>query len=136
LSSNPTITWGIICSNPDKEWDYHSFLGFNPNITPDIVQTNLNRGWCYRALYWNSNFMSKLTKDHGPVMDKLELVQEFYVKLPDWRTMCSKNKINYLSFDRISRCGDKYSLKIQHVFRRWRRRLLVDVNTIQIISST
>lgn len=38
LSSNPSITWGIVLENPKLQWNAHA-LSSNPNITLDIIMS-------------------------------------------------------------------------------------------------
>lgn len=70
VSSNPNITWEIVCQNPHLPWDYNG-LTYNPNITLDIIKTssipvwnpirhgapNLTAGFCDR--YWNPYYYVK-----------------------------------------------------------------------------
>jgi len=55
LSSNPNISWEIVCSNPDKPWDWYE-LSMNPNITLEIVCSNPDKPWNWYGLSKNPKF--------------------------------------------------------------------------------
>ena len=44
LTNNPNITWDIIQSNPDCDWNLR-LLPLNSNITWDIIRSNLDKNW-------------------------------------------------------------------------------------------
>ena len=54
LTENPIITLEIILSNPDKPWNY-TILSANPIVTWDIVKTYPQIKWDYNGLSENPN---------------------------------------------------------------------------------
>jgi hypothetical protein len=63
LSKNPNITWKIVQSNPEFPWDFES-LSSNPNITWDIVQSNPEFPWDFASLSSNPNITWKIIQDN------------------------------------------------------------------------
>ena len=59
VSENPSITWDVVTKNPEYEWSY-SGLCSNPNITWDIVSQRLWRKWDYWRLGRNPNITSDI----------------------------------------------------------------------------
>jgi len=51
LSRNPDITWDIVQSHPEIEWD-NNFLQMNPNIIHDVVLGNPSHNWNPTVLYY------------------------------------------------------------------------------------
>ncbi len=62
LSSNPKITWDIVCTNPDKAWSWEG-LSQNPNITWDIICLNPEEPWQWKELSWNPNITWDIISD-------------------------------------------------------------------------
>jgi hypothetical protein len=67
LSSNPYITWQVICDYPDKPWNY-GYMSNNPNITGEIVEANLDKPWNYRLLSGNPGIKWEYIRAH-PELD-------------------------------------------------------------------
>ncbi len=58
LSQNPNITWDIVQSNPQINWNYR-YLSNNTNITWKIVKSNPQVPWDYEELSSNSMIKAK-----------------------------------------------------------------------------
>lgn len=54
VSLNPNITWEIVQSHPDIQWNW-DMLSLNPNITWEIIQQNPNDPWNWELLAKNPN---------------------------------------------------------------------------------
>ena len=54
LSGNLNITWNIIQSNPDKNWNW-CYISYNQNITWDIIQANPDKNLNWRGISINPN---------------------------------------------------------------------------------
>ena len=52
LSKKSVVTWDIVQSHPDIDWDY-DYLSENPNITVEIILSNLDKPWNYTILSAN-----------------------------------------------------------------------------------
>jgi hypothetical protein len=118
-----TTTWDHVISKPNWICDYKD-LSMNPNITIDIVLNNRDKPWDYNVMFTNPSIHPNM------------IIKHFSDKL-DFRNLCPKIKsrnirwydavfdinepmvsVIYNSFD-ASNAG----MKIQHVFRRWRRKI-------------
>ncbi len=61
ISSNPNITWDIVCTSFNKIWNW-SAISRNPNITWDIIHANPDKPWDWNILSinkYNSNIVVK-----------------------------------------------------------------------------
>ena len=80
LSKNPNITWDIVKKNPDKPWDY-DILSMNPNITLDIILSNTEKPWSLKHFcISNWNMTINLFKQHIDVFKRAPLPFNSYVQ--------------------------------------------------------
>jgi len=63
MSQNPSITWDIVCENPDKPWDWLR-LSENPSITWEIIQANLDRPWNWSYVSRNPNVTFEIIQEN------------------------------------------------------------------------
>jgi hypothetical protein len=130
LSKNPNITWDIVQDNPDRKWSY-VMLSENPNITLDMVKKKPNEKWDYRSLSWNPNITWNMLLDEKCFRNH----KNTFHKNPNttWKDMYYNLGSNIFN----ARCGkfDRWNAasKIQHVFRRWNRKMRIEAST-QLLS--
>jgi hypothetical protein len=145
LSSNPNITWEIVQSNPTVKWNY-VLLSANPNITLDIVSNNNSHNWDYKLLNINPNMtlefvMSNIT-DSKSIMhtygnpsftvEQLGIDSKYIIGNPNitWKHIYYNKKVNInyrWTTNKLIR--HNCSQKIQHLFRRWRSKMMIELST-------
>jgi len=81
LSRSPSVTWEIICDNPQHPWEWES-VSANPNISWTQVQENPDKGWNWFWLSGNpmtrakKEFLAKKRKDYyAPIIERI-LIQK------------------------------------------------------------
>ena len=77
LSENLIVTWNIIQTNSDKDWDWCG-ISCNPNITWDIIQDNPDKNWDWYTISYNEfTLEKKLFQEHIELLDKLIINNEY-----------------------------------------------------------
>jgi hypothetical protein len=139
LSVNPNITWENVCDNLDKKWNYSRLIG-NPNMDIDTLMSVVNIGnmVTYFSLCRNPN----LTPDKCIVSWK----KYMFIGSDDSiiAGLCYNPNITWkdiyrrplkLSRELFSNNMNRWnaSAKIQHTFRRWKKKIELEVS-IQLLS--
>jgi hypothetical protein len=100
--SNPNLTLDFVINNQDLEWDY-TYLFMNPSINPNRLISLFNKK------IHEVSFRTKLRNRNIRWYDIVYDVNSSYISL-------LYNSLN----------GSNSSMKIQHVFRRWRRKVRLE----------
>ena len=66
ISANPNITWEIILSNKDINWDWKG-VSMNPSITWTIIETNYNKPWDWKYVSMNPSITEYIIEDNDYV---------------------------------------------------------------------
>lgn len=62
ISSSPIVTWEVVQSLPDKDWNWE-MLSLNPNMTLEIVQANSGYSWSMKHFSANRNLTWDIVKN-------------------------------------------------------------------------
>jgi hypothetical protein len=146
LSYNPNITWDIIRDNPDKDWNYE-YTSYNPNINMDIVKSNPDKKWHYPSITTHDILENKEFRQFPiPVCNSPSITPDILTKhvKPEFepQDLSSNNNITWKyvyynsgdwKYTEVAHSFDSgrwnSAAKIQHVFRRWSRKMKMEIST-------
>jgi hypothetical protein len=125
MSINPNITFDVVNNNPDKTWNSR-LLSRNPNITLDIILANPEKPWDNYTLCINPNITYEMMLRNDRIFSSGGLFRNVNLT---WREILKDERMHDRDVfqDELERWN--MSAKIQHVYRRWYRSIHIFTTT-------